>query len=77
MTRTADAPDPAGVRPRVSWGLLPAAGVSASAVLLFGVQIPLAGYSMLVLSILAASFSGMCDDTRDVHKSPNVLNSQK
>lgn len=56
MNTTTDAPGQAGVRPRVSWGLLPAAGVSASAVLLFGVQIPLAGYSVLVLSILAAFF---------------------
>lgn len=54
MTRTDIAHS--GVRPRVSWGLLPAAGVSASAVLLFGVQVPLAGYSVLVLSILAAFF---------------------
>ena len=25
----------------------------------------------------AASFSGMCEDTREVHRSPSVLNSQK
>ncbi|WP_232819230.1 CPBP family intramembrane glutamic endopeptidase [Homoserinimonas sp. OAct 916] len=56
MTTTTHAPNPVGVRPRASWGLLPAAGVSASAVLLFGVQIPLAGYAVLVLSVAAAFF---------------------
>lgn len=29
------------------------------------------------LSAAAASFSGMCEDTREVHRSPSVLNSQK
>ncbi|WP_157509522.1 CPBP family glutamic-type intramembrane protease [Glaciibacter superstes] len=46
----------AEVKPALSWGLLPAAGMSASGVLLFGVQIPLAGYLVLVLSLVAAFF---------------------
>lgn len=46
----------AAVKPAFSWGLIPAAGVSASGVLLFGVQIPLAGYLVLVLSLVAAFF---------------------
>ena len=42
-------------RPRASWGLLPAALVSASAVLLFGFQIVIAGYAVL-LAALALAF---------------------
>ena len=44
----------ATTKPRVSWGLVPAAGVSASAVLLFGVQVPIAGYLTLVASLILA-----------------------
>lgn len=40
--------------PALSWKLLPAAGVSASAVLLFGVHLRPLGYVVLVLSLLAA-----------------------
>ncbi|GAB3740558.1 CPBP family intramembrane glutamic endopeptidase [Microlunatus parietis] len=40
--------------PRFSWGLIPAAGVSASAVLLFGVQHQLSGYLTLAISIVVA-----------------------
>lgn len=40
----------------LSWRLLPAALVSASAVLLFGVQIALAGYAVLVIALLLAWF---------------------
>lgn len=45
---TTDAP------PRASLALLPAAGVSASAVLLFGVHVRPAGYALLVVSLVAA-----------------------
>ena len=49
MTKTAiEAPS------RLSWTLVPAAGVAASAVLLFGVQIQIAGYVTLAASLLAA-----------------------
>ncbi|WP_394769823.1 type II CAAX prenyl endopeptidase Rce1 family protein [Lacisediminihabitans sp.] len=40
--------------PALSWNLLPAAGVSASAVLLFGVQEMPAGYATLAASLIAA-----------------------
>nr|WP_297429859.1 CPBP family intramembrane glutamic endopeptidase [uncultured Actinotalea sp.] len=40
--------------PALSWKLLPAAGVSASAVLLFGVHVRPLGYVVLVLSLIAA-----------------------
>ncbi|WP_167140447.1 CPBP family intramembrane glutamic endopeptidase [Diaminobutyricimonas sp. TR449] len=40
--------------PRLSWGLVPAAGVAASAVLLFGVQVQAAGYVTLAVSLLVA-----------------------
>lgn len=41
--------------PRFSWGLLPAAGVSISAVLLFGFQQQLAGYLTLGASLILAA----------------------
>lgn len=44
-------PEPA---PGVSWSLLPAFGVSLSAFLLFGVQLSLAGYPVLVASLVSA-----------------------
>ncbi|MGO4105635.1 CPBP family glutamic-type intramembrane protease [Leifsonia sp. YAF41] len=40
----------------LTWRLLPAALISASAVLLFGVQVPVAGYGVLVLGLLLAWF---------------------
>jgi len=40
----------------LTWRLLPAALVSASAVLLFGVQVPVAGYGVLVFGLLLAWF---------------------
>ena len=40
--------------PRASWGLVPAALVSASAVLLFGLRIPVAGYGVLGAALLLA-----------------------
>ncbi len=40
--------------PRASWGLLPAGLVSASAVLLFGLQVQLAGYVVLGAALLLA-----------------------
>ncbi|MET1042784.1 MAG: CPBP family intramembrane glutamic endopeptidase [Microbacteriaceae bacterium] len=40
--------------PRVSWRLVPAAGVAASAVLLFGLQLPVAGYVTLGVSLALA-----------------------
>ena len=39
---------------RTSWSLLPAAGVSAAAVLLFGLQLRGAGYTVLAVALLAA-----------------------
>ena len=41
-------------KPRVSWGLAPAAGMAVSAALLFGVQVPLAGYATLLASLISA-----------------------
>jgi Type II CAAX prenyl endopeptidase Rce1-like len=46
----------ADVKPRVSWGLIPAAGVSASAVLLFFAGLPIAGYIVLAASLVVAFF---------------------
>lgn len=40
--------------PRASWGLVPASLVSASAVLLFGLQLQLAGYAVLAIALLLA-----------------------
>jgi len=40
--------------PRASWGLVPAGLVSASAVLLFGLQLQLAGYAVLGVALLLA-----------------------
>jgi len=50
------APRAAGTRmpPRASWGLVPAGLVSASAVLLFGLQYQLAGYAVLGVALLLA-----------------------
>ena len=50
------APDYRG-RPqlRLSWDLIPAIGVAASAVLLFGFEMPLAGYATLASSVAAAA----------------------
>lgn len=51
---------PAGSRaatrmpPRASWGLVPAGLVSASAVLLFGLQLQLPGYAVLAAALLLA-----------------------
>jgi len=45
---------PSEAPPALSWKLAPAAGVSASAVLLFGVHLRPLGYVVLVLSLLAA-----------------------
>ena len=42
--------------PHLSWELIPAAGVAASAVLLFGLGLPLAGYLTLIASVSAAAF---------------------
>ncbi|HSP76253.1 MAG TPA: CPBP family intramembrane glutamic endopeptidase [Cryobacterium sp.] len=39
------------MRPRASWGLVPAALLSASAVLLFGVRAPLPGYALLAAAV--------------------------
>jgi hypothetical protein len=50
-TATTDATE---ARPRFSWGLLPAAGVAASAVLLFWIQDSLAGYLTMVASLTLA-----------------------
>jgi membrane protease YdiL (CAAX protease family) len=52
------APSPSGgdVRAALSWKLLPAILVCGSAVLLFGVQIALAGYAVLLLGLGAAWF---------------------
>lgn len=52
MDVVVDAPAP----PRWSWGLLPAAGVSVSAVLLFGFQLQLPGYALLLASVVACWF---------------------
>jgi Type II CAAX prenyl endopeptidase Rce1-like len=52
---TAESIDTA-VKPRLSWGLLPAAGVSASAVLFFFAGLPLIGYLVLVASLVAGFF---------------------
>src|SRR3990170_2242465 len=41
--------------PRVSWGLVPACGVSASAVLLFGFEFSLAGYATMLASLIIAA----------------------
>jgi membrane protease YdiL (CAAX protease family) len=46
--------DATKTRPQFSWGLVPATGVAASAVLLFGIQNPLAGYVTLVASLSLA-----------------------
>ena len=40
--------------PRASWGLVPASLVSASAVLLFGLQLKLPGYAVLAVALLLA-----------------------
>lgn len=50
-TMTTDARD---AKPRLSWGLVPAAGVAGSAVLLFGVQNSPAGYATLAASVALA-----------------------
>jgi hypothetical protein len=42
------------MRPRASWGLVPAALLSASAVLLFGLRAAPAGYAVLAASVLLA-----------------------
>jgi len=44
----------AETQPRYSWGLLPAAGVSVSAFLMFGIQHQPSGYAVLGVSIVAA-----------------------
>ena len=41
--------------PRLSWGLVPATGVAASAVLLFGFGLPLVGYLTLTVSVAVAA----------------------
>jgi Type II CAAX prenyl endopeptidase Rce1-like len=41
-------------KPLVSWGLIPAAGVSASAVLLFFADLPIVGYIVLAASLAMA-----------------------
>ena len=43
-------------RPRVSWGLIPAAGVSASAVLFYFVGTPVVGYIVLAASLVLSFF---------------------
>jgi Type II CAAX prenyl endopeptidase Rce1-like len=43
-------------KPRLSWGLVPAAGVSASAVLFFFAALPVPGYSVLAASLVLAFF---------------------
>ncbi|SDT05085.1 CAAX protease self-immunity [Microterricola viridarii] len=50
----APSPSAASALPALSWKLLPAALVCGSAVLLFGVQIPLAGYTVLLLGVASA-----------------------
>jgi membrane protease YdiL (CAAX protease family) len=45
-----------GTKSRLSVGLIPAAGVAASAFLLFAIQLQAAGYAMLVISLAAAYF---------------------
>ncbi|MDH6238331.1 CPBP family intramembrane metalloprotease [Cryobacterium sp. CG_9.6] len=44
----------AQTRPRASWGLIPAALVSASAVLLFGLRMPIPGYLTLAVALALA-----------------------
>jgi len=47
-------PAPARARPRLSWGLIPAAMLSASAVLIFAMQLALPGYALLAASVVVA-----------------------
>ena len=47
-------PAPARARPRLSWGLIPAAMLSASAVLIFALQLALPGYALLAASVAVA-----------------------
>ncbi|MBC7290445.1 MAG: CPBP family intramembrane metalloprotease [Actinotalea sp.] len=54
MPAVTDETAPTSAPPALSWKLLPAAGVSASAVLLFGVHVRPLGYVVLVLSLVAA-----------------------
>lgn len=42
------------MRPRASWGLVPAALVSTSALLLFALRLPVAGYAVLALALVSA-----------------------
>jgi len=51
-TTGATAPTRANTRPRASWGLIPAALVSASAVLLFGLRMPVVGYLALAAAMV-------------------------
>ena len=44
----------AEAQPRLSWGLVPAAGVSVSAFLMFGIQHQPSGYAVLAVSIVVA-----------------------
>jgi membrane protease YdiL (CAAX protease family) len=50
------APSPTGSKPRLSPGLIPAAMLSGSAVLIFALQLPLPGYGLLVAAITVAFF---------------------